>query len=305
MTRYEDHQPITVGVDGSEDGLRAAAYAALEAIRTHRPVTLLHACHVGTLINPMAPMYGVDVLQKEGVGVLDAAERRVRAFGPEVAVDKQQVAMSPSAALTQASTTSALVVVGRRTIHPVERFLAGSTSQAVASKGHCPLVSVPVQWQPGDERRHVVVGTDGADAGRRAIEFAFEEASRRGDALLVVRCWAMPVRWYYDDLPSSPEEELLWSEQLERGLAEDLAGYQEQYPEVTVTRQLVRSASPAHALCERADGASLLVVGKRGLGGIAGLDLGWTARSVLAHARCPVAVVHRHDGEGGDATSLP
>jgi len=37
------------------------------------------------------------------------------------------------------------------------------------------------------------------------------------------------------------------------------------------------------------------VIGKRGLGAVAGIELGWTARSVLAHATCPVAVVHKRD----------
>lgn len=301
MTRYDDRQPVTAGVDGTQDGLRAAEFAAIEASRTHRPLRLLHACHVGTLINPMAPMYGVDVLEKEGVGILDAAEKGARSVGYDITIDKQQVAMSPAAALVQASKTSALVVVGRRTVGRVERFLAGSTSQAVASKAHCPLVSVPVGWHPGETRRQVVVGSDGADEGRRAIEYAFEEASRRSDSLLVVRCWEMPVRWYLD-VPTSADEEAEWADQIERALAEDLAGYQEQFPEVTVRREVVRAASPAHALCEKAEGSSLLVVGKRGIGGVIGLDLGWTAHSVLAQSKCPVAVVHRTDHDKDDAT---
>jgi nucleotide-binding universal stress UspA family protein len=303
MTRYDDRQPITVGVDGTEDGLRAAEYAALEARQSHRPIRLLHACHVGTLLNPMPPLYGDEVLRQEGIGALDAAERRIRTFGDGIAVDKQQIAMSASAALVQAGKTSALVVVGHRTINPVERFLAGSTSSAVASKVTCPLVSVPVGWKAGAARREIVVGADGSASGRRAIEYAFDQASKHRMRLLVVSVWEMPMRWYLD-VPPPVGETSEWLERRELALAEDLAGYQEQYPDVTVRRQFVRSPSPARALCDKSEGAALLVVGKRGLGGVIGLDLGWTARSALAHASCPVAVVHHHD-HASDENTIP
>ena len=216
-----------------------------------------------------------------------------------ISVDKSQIAASATAALVEASKTSALVVIGRRSVSRVERVLTGSTSSSVASKAHCPVVSVPDAWKPGESDRRIVVGVDGSESGRHAVEFAFAEASRRRVPLMAVRSWELPSRWY-TDIPDVAGEDEEWLERMEVALAEDLAGYQEDYPDVQVSRVFERSSSAAEALCRRSDRASMLVVGKRGLGAVVGLDLGWTARSVLAHASCPVAVVHKRDHEPTD-----
>jgi len=48
---------------------------------------------------------------------------------------------------------------------------------------------------------------------------------------------------------------------------------------------------PARALLTAADGASMLVVGSRGLGGFKGLLLGSVSQQVAHHALCPVLIV--------------
>jgi nucleotide-binding universal stress UspA family protein len=298
MTMHEDREPITVGVDGTEDGLRAAEFAAVEAREQHRPIRLLHACHASTLSAPMAPMYGTDVF-REGLTALDAAERRVRTFGIGIPVDKSQIAAPVASALEQASKTSALIVVGRRSAGRVERLLTGSTRSAVASKAHCPVVSVPVGWKPGEDGHGIVVCVDGSDSGRHALQFAFAEASRRRARLIALRSWEIPSRWS-TDLPDMAREDAEWLERIELALAEDLAGYQEDYPEVQISRVFERSAAASDALVRRSKGATMLVVGKRALRPMAGLDLGWTERSVLARATCPVVVVHKRDHETHD-----
>jgi nucleotide-binding universal stress UspA family protein len=49
--------------------------------------------------------------------------------------------------------------------------------------------------------------------------------------------------------------------------------------------------TPAKALIEASDGADLLVVGSRGLGGFKGLLLGSVSQQCSHHARCPVTIV--------------
>jgi nucleotide-binding universal stress UspA family protein len=80
----------------------------------------------------------------------------------------------------------------------------------------------------------------------------------------------------------------------DRMLAEAMAGWQEKYPEVTVRRRAVPSASPLATLIEEGAHAQLVVVGPRGRGGFAGLLLGSVGDGLVRHAHRPVAVVHPH-----------
>jgi nucleotide-binding universal stress UspA family protein len=285
---------VVVGVDGGPGGLRAAEYAALHAQEHDLSVRLVHAYHVIAMATPaMVPMQSLEDAREFGADALRAAAHRVRDTAPGVEVDTELVIGSAPAALINTSADAALVVVGRNPTHGIERVLMGSTSTPVAARAHAPVVSVPANWNRSQDAAVVVVGTDGSEQGRAAVAFAFDEASRRGSALSAVRIWTIPPSWAFDAVRLTGEQE--WLEDAELSLAEDLAGYSEQYPDVDVTRIVERAVSPAKALVAHGTGASLLVIGARGHGGIPGLDMGMVARSVLAHANVPVAVVHRQD----------
>ena len=75
-----------------------------------------------------------------------------------------------------------------------------------------------------------------------------------------------------------------------RLLAERLAGWQQEFPDVKVTRVVTRDR-PVRSLLEAAHTAQLLVVGSRGRGGFSGMLLGSTSHALLHHSPCPVAVV--------------
>jgi nucleotide-binding universal stress UspA family protein len=62
------------------------------------------------------------------------------------------------------------------------------------------------------------------------------------------------------------------------------------FPDVPFDLRLAGS-DPADELVRASDGAALLVVGTRGRGALRAGLLGSVSRSVLAQARCPVAVV--------------
>lgn len=61
--------------------------------------------------------------------------------------------------------------------------------------------------------------------------------------------------------------------------------------------RLVVADLPARALIDASDGAELLVLGARGLGGFRGLLLGSVSQRCLHQARCPVAVIRPHETE--------
>ena len=54
---------------------------------------------------------------------------------------------------------------------------------------------------------------------------------------------------------------------------------------------------PATALLDAAEGADLVVVGRRGLGGFGRLLLGSASEHVARHAACPVVVVPTAAGD--------
>ncbi len=143
-------------------------------------------------------------------------------------------------------------------------------------------------------RHAVVVGFDGSDTARAALEFGLEEARLRGLPLRVVCAWHYPLTGYMGGgfEPPGPrldpgEMERVAEAELDAAL-EGLRGGREA---VAVERR-VREGAAAAALLEEARDATLLVVGSRGHGGFTGLLLGSVSQQCVAHAPCPVAVVH-------------
>jgi nucleotide-binding universal stress UspA family protein len=109
--------------------------------------------------------------------------------------------------------------------------------------------------------------------------FALEEATLR-DVPVVALC----------ALADSPGS-LGGARQMEEDFNHTMTIREKEQPGVTVVRQ-VAAGSPRSALLTAATGAQLLVVGSRGLGGLAGMRLGSVVQAVLHHSPCPVAVVH-------------
>jgi nucleotide-binding universal stress UspA family protein len=137
------------------------------------------------------------------------------------------------------------------------------------------------------------VGLDNSPYSREALEFAFAAASRYDSELVAVQVWAdvehAPV------VPRMENELIELRDEALRGLAEQLAGWAESYPNVAV-RKVAQRGHPAAELAATSDEARLLVVGHRWHGGFTRLLLGPVAAGVLHHAPCPVAVVRSDRG---------
>jgi len=128
----------------------------------------------------------------------------------------------------------------------------------------------------------VVVGVDGSPGSLSALEWATHEAAVRATLLDVVH-----VRMFrsvlYESVPGSEH----WEEDV---LEDALARVRTWEPEVAVEGRVVDPPA-AKALIDASEGADMLVVGSRGLGGFQELELGSVSHQVTAHARCPVVVV--------------
>ena len=141
--------------------------------------------------------------------------------------------------------------------------------------------------QAADHKSPVLLGIDGSPASEAATALAFDEASRRGVDLVALHAWS--------DVGVFPILGMDWHKYEDEGhevLAERLAGWQEQYPDVHVRRRIVCD-QPARWLIDESQQAQLVVVGSHGRGGFTGMRLGSVSSAVAQAAKSTVIVV-RH-----------
>ncbi|PRX45205.1 nucleotide-binding universal stress UspA family protein [Prauserella shujinwangii] len=286
---------IVAGVDGSASGVHAAAWAAAEAGRRNEVLRLVHAYVVptrgypGFLVSVQELREG---LRTQGRDWLREAKEAAERAEPRARVETELVEAEAVPALLHESREAHLIVLGSRGLGGFTGMLVGSVAVALAAHGHCPVAVVRAQRldDPPPQDGPVVVGVDGSEASSAAVELAYEEASLRGAPLIAVHTWsdaAFDTTLQAYPLAADParvdEEERLT-------LAEQLAGWQEKYPDVPVERVVTRGR-PVRTLLDYAERAQLVVVGSRGRGGFTGMLLGSTSRALVTHAACPVLVV--------------
>jgi nucleotide-binding universal stress UspA family protein len=132
------------------------------------------------------------------------------------------------------------------------------------------------------QQHRIVVGFDGSEGSRRALAWAADEARLRQALLQVVRAWA-PGEFGTDE-----EQGRLAQKRLD----DDVQGFFANQP----PPDLATHAEQGHAgkvLLSQGQGADMLVVGSRGLGGFTGLLLGSVGHQVSTHAGAPVVVIVR------------
>ena len=141
----------------------------------------------------------------------------------------------------------------------------------------------------------IVVGVDGSADGKRALNWALDEAEHHGMKLLLVNGVDLGMS------AADPYGGGYVLEQLQEAgrAALDEAEAIATARGVEVARQL-ETGSPAYALVDASKGAALLVVGSRGHGGFAGLLLGSVSAACVHHAHCPVVVVRPPDKPAED-----
>jgi nucleotide-binding universal stress UspA family protein len=135
----------------------------------------------------------------------------------------------------------------------------------------------------------VVVGVDGSEGGRRALEAAVAEAVGRNARLEVVGSWEPASDAFSTRAPGGSNRlfRTAMMEELEAALEKVGSTLRD-----ALVRPLALPAGPG--LVEAALDADLLVVGSRGHGSGRSLLLGSTSEHCVHHARCPVLVVRRH-----------
>ncbi|ROP36099.1 universal stress protein [Saccharothrix texasensis] len=279
--------PIVVGVDGSASALTAVRWAAEEAARHRAPLELVHAYLLPRRGYPELVLTGHEVrdaFERQGRQWLADAADSVRDLVPEVRTSL--VVDRPAAAMIAASRGARLVVLGSQGLGGFSGLIIGSVAVSVAAHGKSPVAIVRGAYR---DTGPVVLGVDGEPAGEEAIAFAFAEASVRGTTLVALLAWTALLA----ETPYAASLSVDWDEVEDHQrqlLAQRLAGWRQEYPDVVVERRVVRER-PAKALLDAARDARLLVVGSRGRGGFAGMLLGSTSQALVYHAPCPLVVV--------------
>ena len=134
----------------------------------------------------------------------------------------------------------------------------------------------------------VVVGVDGSNASVAALRWAAKVGGALGLEVDAVATWEYPANegGYAGGFGGwNPEEDAAAILARAVDTAFDGAG-------LTGLSSHVRRGHPAPVLIEASHHAELLVVGSRGHGGFTGLLLGSVSAQCVAHAGCPVVVVH-------------
>jgi nucleotide-binding universal stress UspA family protein len=144
---------------------------------------------------------------------------------------------------------------------------------------------------PGNGR--IVVGVDGSQGSRAALEWAIQEAQMRESSVHILVVWQYPhttsaSAWGLGMDPSPDVQEAVAA--ASAAAASRLGLKASAQGDVATTWEAIEG-NPAHALLAASEDADLLVVGSRGHGAFVGALLGSVSHQVVAHARCPVVVV--------------
>jgi nucleotide-binding universal stress UspA family protein len=283
---------IIVGVDESPHAAQALRWAVDRGTRFDEPVTAVLAWgyldqHHVEPHRPFDPNYG----ESDACAALDGIVRG--AVDAEAHVARRTVCDLPARALLDAATDASLVVVGARGVGGFEGLMMGSVSRHVLHHAACPVVVVrSVAHTPRLDHHtadRIVVGVDGSLHARRALHWAVEEARIRQVPLVAVNAW------HYSYIGATFYAPIIDIDVAEKSAAAALDAEVDAVDTTgliaPIRHALVFSTSAATALLDIVDEQSMLVVGRRGLGGFAGLLLGSVSDQVASHAPCPVAVI--------------
>ncbi|MFM9555817.1 MULTISPECIES: universal stress protein [Streptomyces] len=282
---------VTVGLDGSPASLAAARWAADEAEKRRLTLRLLHAW---PLLAPEPTHIPSEVDQNYWAKrLVHTAQAELSGRRPGLSVVGSLVADDAQEALIRAAAESEMLVLGSRGLASAESYFMGDVSMPVVARAARPVVLVraePTEQRPRPTSADkVVVAMERHGPCDELLDFAFHSAAARDIPLLAVRGRSVP---FHARMPWGVDHGV--SEELTRETQEELSKalrpWREKYPQVDV-EDTIRLTSPAKAVVHAAEGAALLVVGRRVHHHGATHHLDHVAHAAIHHARCPVAVV--------------
>ncbi|WP_300345572.1 universal stress protein [Nesterenkonia sp.] len=328
---------VVVGVDGSEQSLRAAHWAAAEAHRRKLGLTVVTAYSIpafaASSMDGGYAMMDDSSLRAGAEKVIEEARQFLRDYPGEV--EYLIESGDPAAVLLEHSETAQVLVVGSRGRGGFLGRLLGSVSSALPAHAKCPTVLVPLKFSSKEENA-VTTAT-----GAIPIVSAQPEAQPGAEApQSLIEEGAHPIRTH-DKRPVVAGVDgsdygrvaalVAAREASERGThlrlvcalpplgatlvwipthIEDTQAVEELREKLEAGKAWLNSHFPdlqieaevidgaaVDVLVDETRRAQLTVLGTRGRGGFAGMLLGSTSQGVLQHAEGPLMVVPESDDE--------
>jgi nucleotide-binding universal stress UspA family protein len=146
----------------------------------------------------------------------------------------------------------------------------------------------------------VVVGVDGSPSSRAALRWAVNHAAVNGGTVDAVMARQVPetdVIGGFGQTPAEVDDEKVVADDAQRAL-DAIISEEVKADDRNLVKARVFRGHPAMALVQASDGAELVAVGQRGLGGFTGALLGSVGDYLVHHANSPVLIFR------GDARRL-
>jgi nucleotide-binding universal stress UspA family protein len=272
-------KPIVAATDGSDESLRAVEWAAREATLRGAPLRIVAAAELPPRMRPSSDAGGpdtvADVLIQQRDHALEEAAKRAAALSPNLVIGTDSLSGPVAQAVTDAGSGALMLVVGSRGAGAFSAMILGSVSRYAATHSMSPVAVI--RDEPTAAHAMIGVGIRDADSCEGALAFAFEEASLRDASLTAVHAWHGPAT---DGALEKAGGEL----------AELLASWQDRYPGVRVTQEVVHG-HPGRALADLSGRADLTVLGDHVPRGLSLRGPGTVTHSLLTHAQGPVITV--------------
>lgn len=259
-------ESVVVGVDGSDAGLDACRLAN----KLRAPAGRLHAVAVAeTAYAVHAGFAAPEWAWRLRAEAQTAVDEVLREFQDDARVQAEvEVGYAAQALLYTARRLDAdVIALGAHGLGRTAGIVLGSVATRIIHEAPCSVLIARGEFDAKHFPRNIIVGVDGSDAATEAATVAELLAELTGARVRHVMATG------------------------ERGVPKGQAVRAEQDPQRAVP-----------ALLDHSREADLLVVGSRGLHGLA--SLGSVAERVAHQAKCPVLIVRHSTGSGAGRTPI-
>lgn len=271
-------KPVVVAIADKQPG--ALMFAIKEARSSGSTLRVVHSA--GVPAQAMEYYMGfdatlVDELRTAGQDLLDEARHFVEHQDPSLEVEYVLTELSALEALSREADEAHILIVGADDVSWLDRLLRSNIAGYLAKHARCPVVIVPERELLTSPDGLVVVTVDGNTSAAGPLRMAFDEASARVCPLQVLH--AIPPGTLATDAIAS-----------RASVAEVLAGWRDEYPDVLVVENYVVDDA-ADAVEKATERAELVIVGRPRNHNLPLSVSRPLAMKVLSRSNCPVAVV--------------